>query len=149
MENGSGYSKHFKKGQPYQFALQGQFNNGKWGDPIPIGEYTDTGNINYYLTPNKSFLLDPVRTSKYTIPHTLTDLTNNNGVPSIYSNSDKQLTLEYPLSDNIAYKPSYSRADGSTSVWPFIYKDFNIDNANQYLAYYTKYKVNNTFKDCM
>lgn len=36
LNNSSNLCKQFKKGQPYRFALQGQFANGRWGDPILI-----------------------------------------------------------------------------------------------------------------
>lgn len=89
LQNGSACTQ-FKKGQPYRFALQGQYANGHWGDPILIKNlenakeiYESNGSLEerddnkFYVLDNQcttSFLIDPILSQKITPQYTLTDI---------------------------------------------------------------------------
>lgn len=83
LKNGS-YCKQFKRGQPYRFALQGQYANGRWGNPIIIKNLSEgylvledddekSETIVYELDNvcSKPFVLDPVRSSEDSVLGTI------------------------------------------------------------------------------
>lgn len=83
LKNGS-YCKQFKRGQPYRFAIQGQYSNGRWGNPIIIknlsdgylvlkDEGEDDETIIYELDNicSKPFILDPVRAAEDSVLGTM------------------------------------------------------------------------------
>lgn len=111
LNNNSAYCKQFKKGQPYRFALQGQYANGRWGDPIIIrnledyrelfdknGEIEDKTLVDgLYVMDNVcpvSFLIDPILSQEFTPQYTLTDVIETRASGTNYDNSN--LITKFP-----------------------------------------------------
>lgn len=105
LNSSTTYCKQFKKGQPYRFALQGQFSDGHWGDPILLETIDscvtveeddesdslievnqDTSTKSYNQECPLSFIVDPVLDSDTTPQNTLQDIYITKGANSYYSN---------------------------------------------------------------
>lgn len=135
LDKESTYCKQFKKGQPYRFALQGQYENGRWGDPIVIkniediktlkdedGKLTEVPDDSFEMDNvcPLSFLVDPILSQKCTPQYTLTDVTTTRVNGDKMSNLVEVATQGYfdkvtpPLADSFWYFPmSVFQADSS------------------------------------
>lgn len=107
LQNGASCTQ-FKKGQPYRFALQGQYSNGHWGDPIPIrnlengkeiyeseGSLEERDNNKLYVYDNQcttSYLIDAVLPQEITPHYTLTDVVTTHSSDTIGSCSNLRHT---------------------------------------------------------
>lgn len=67
LQNSSKLCKQFKKGQPYRFALQGQFSNGQWGDPIVIETVDPKVIISDYESVESDFIEQDPEETQYTL----------------------------------------------------------------------------------
>lgn len=126
LNKGAAYCKQFKKGQPYRFALQGQYENGRWGDPIVIRNLEDVGILyeedgsikevpdNVFMMDNicpTSFLIDPILSQKVTPQYTLTDITTTRPSVGKMSNLIEDTKVGYfnktapPLAASFWYYP--------------------------------------------
>lgn len=121
LKKGTNYCKQFKKGQPYRFALQGQYANGRWGDPILISNLEDaailrdeeTGEFliessseNLYTLDNtceNSFLIDPVLPQELTPIYTLCDVVTTSIYPELSSGIGYESNLITTSSGNLRY----------------------------------------------
>lgn len=139
LDKESTYCKQFKKGQPYRFALQGQYENGRWGDPIVIkniediktlkdedGKLTEVPDDSFEMDNvcPLSFLVDPILSQKCTPQYTLTDVTTTRVNGDKMSNLVEVSTQGYfdkvapPLADSFWYFPMnfYKEGDASYEI---------------------------------
>lgn len=150
LKKGSNYCKQFKKGQPYRFALQGQYANGRWGDPIILrnledaavlrdeesGEFLIESNVeNLYTLDNtceNSFLLDPVLPQELTPSYTLCDVVTTSIYPELVNAIGCESNLITTYSKNIRkwdYNLKSPSLPDSYLYFPshaLFYKDANI-----------------------
>lgn len=107
LQNGTTCTQ-FKKGQPYRFALQGQYSNGHWGDPIPIrnlengkeiyeseGSLEEKDDNKLYVYDNQcavSYLVDAILPQEITPQYTLTDVVTTHSSYTVGSCSNLRHT---------------------------------------------------------
>lgn len=141
LNKGAAYCKQFKKGQPYRFALQGQYANGRWGDPILIENLEDVKSLyesgssleekdaeqllrldNVCTT---SFLIDSILSQEITPQYTLTDIVTTKPSTKRMSNLIEDTTVGYftketpPLADSFWYFPinCYPEGQDANEIW--------------------------------
>lgn len=158
------YCKHFKRGQPYRFAIQGQLENGRWGDPIVIKNLedgylvlqdTEDNNLIYELDNvcTKSFVLDPVRNEDNSIYNSIKPDVQKYRFPSIDNPSEWRSTSNINYSPNknaFVYMPSLlgKPEDNKNNFKPYtqvpnlakyIYNDKEVQELSQSYYYYKEW----------
>lgn len=166
LKKGTNYCKQFKKGQPYRFALQGQYANGRWGDPILISNLEDanilrdeeTGEFliessleNLYTLDNtceNSYLIDPVLPQELTPIYTLCDVVTTSIYPELTSRTGYESNLITTIAQSLYsagwnYNRKTSPLPESYLYFPthaLFYKDANIITPSTNLDVLTTYQ---------
>lgn len=165
LDKESTYCKQFKKGQPYRFALQGQYENGRWGDPIVIkniediktlkdedGKLTEIPDDSFEMDNvcPLSFLVDPILSQKCTPQYTLTDVTTTRVNGKKMSNLVEISTQGYfdkvapPLADSFWYFPMNFYKEGSSNSYEIRESQNLFELPNPWPTIYNKNTVINS-----
>lgn len=165
LDKESTYCKQFKKGQPYRFALQGQYENGRWGDPIVIkniediktlkdedGKLTEIPDDSFEMDNvcPLSFLVDPILSQKCTPQYTLTDVTTTRVNGKKMSNLVEISAQGYfdkvapPLADSFWYFPMNFYKEGSSNSYEIRESQNLFELPNPWPTIYNKNTVINS-----